>query len=66
MREGRTSVRTSGTAIACSTIDSICSSMSPLDSRCTRRNEEAGAWLSIQPTYTNGLSLSKDEWRDGV
>ena len=66
MREGRTSVRTSGTAIACSTLDSICATMSPLDSRRTRRNEEAGAWLSIQPTYTNGLSLSKDEWRDGV
>ena len=66
MREGRASARTSGKAMAETSLTTLCSSMTPLDARRTRRNEEAGAWISIQPTYTNGLSLSKDEWRDGV
>ena len=48
------------------TLNTLCSVMPPLDARRTRRNKEVGAWISIQPTYTNGLSLSKDEWRDGV
>ena len=24
------------------------------------------AWISVQPTFVNGLSLSKDELRDGM
>ena len=66
MREGRASARTSGIAMAGSTLDHLCSTLSPLEVRRTRRNEEAGAWLSIQPTFVNGMSLSKEEWRDGA
>ena len=40
--------------------------MSPLDTRQITRNTETGAWISIQPTLVNGLSLLKDEWRDTI
>ena len=38
----------------------------PLEIRRTRRNKEAGSWLSIQPTFVSGMYLSKEEWRDGA
>ena len=36
------------------------------DACCTNRNTETGAWISITPTTIDGLSLSKDEWRDAM
>ena len=40
--------------------------MSNFDTRQTTRNTKTSAWILIQPTLVNGMSLSKDEWRDAM
>ena len=40
--------------------------MPKFDTHRTTHNMETGAWISITPTNINGLSLSKDEWRDAM
>ena len=66
MSEGRVKSRTSGTATAALSLEGVMQGMDPHTKRRTLRNKESGAWISIQPTYINGLTLSKDEWRDGM
>ena len=66
MSAGRTNARTAGIAKADLSLTTITDKMSHADSRRTDRNREAGAWINIQPTYINGLSLSRDEFRDGL
>ena len=66
MSAGRANTRTTGIATADSTLSQLIVGMSPPEARRAEQNKEAGAWISIQPTFVNGLSLSKDEWRDGI
>ena len=40
--------------------------MDELDSHQATHNTETSAWISIQPTLVNGLSLSKNELRDAM
>ena len=37
-----------------------------LQTRKSLRAKETGSWLSAVPTFVNGLSLSKGEFRDGL
>jgi len=41
----------------------ITTPMSSFATHRTTRNAKPGAWIFIQPTITNGFSLSKEEWR---
>ena len=66
MSAGRASARTAGIAKADLALSTITDTMSPPDVRRTTRNRESGAWINIQPTFVNGLSLSRDEFRDGM
>ena len=66
MSEGRVKSRTSGIATAALSLEEVMLGMTPHTKRQTLWNKESGAWILIQPTYINGLTLSKEEWRDGI
>ena len=64
IQEGRTVAQSSRRANSATTLASLLVPMDALDSQRTTRNTETGAWISVQPTLVNGLSLLKDKWRD--
>ena len=66
MKEGRSAAKDSNKNRAAATLTPLLTAMRPMHRRKAERNQETGAWLSIIPTIVNGLSLSKEEFRDGM
>ena len=66
MKAERLLARANNVATATATLSTLSTDMPPLRRRKVERNRETGAWLSIIPTVVNGLSLSKEEFRDGL
>ena len=64
IHEGQTAVQSAKQANSATALTSLLVLMDALDIWRTTRNTNTGAWISVQPTLVNGLSLSKDEWRD--
>ena len=61
MREERTVAQASKQANSTTSLCSLLVPMDAQDAQRTTRNSDMGAWISVQPTLVNGLSLSKDE-----
>ena len=66
MCEGQTASQSSKQANSATALRSLLIPMNVQDAQKTTRNSHTGAWISVQPTLVNRLSLSKDEWRDGM
>lgn len=47
-------------------LDRLTTKMTPKCKRSTLRSQSTGSWLSIIPSRVSGLSLSKEEFRDGI
>jgi len=48
------------------TLNDLLPQLNNLQTRKSLRAKETGSWLSAIPTFVNGLSLSKGEFRDGL
>ena len=66
MREGQTAAQSAKRANSATVLASLIVPMDALNAQRNTRNTNTGAWISVQPTTVNGLSLAKDEWRDGM
>ena len=60
MHEGRTAAQSAKRASSATALASLLVPMDALEARRITRNTNTGAWISVQPTTVNGLSLSKD------
>ena len=47
-------------------LEDLMTAMNPSQKRKVERAKATGSWLSVTPTFINGLSLSKGEFRDGL
>ena len=66
IRDGRSVDQASKRANATANLLSLTAPMTPFAACQTTHNTKTGAWISIQPTLINGLSLSKDKWRNAI
>ena len=66
IQDRRSIAQASKRANTAAKLSTITVPMSPFNTCQTTRNTENGAWISIQPTLVNGLSLSKEKWRDAM
>ena len=64
MQDGRSAAQAFKRANTTANLSTLTDPMSPFDTHQTIYNNKTGAWISIQPTLVNGLSLLKDERRD--
>jgi len=66
MRDGRSATQASKRANTVVNLLSLTAPMTSFAAHQTTRNTETRCWISIQPTLVNGMSLSKNEWRDAM
>ena len=66
MREGQVAAQSSRRANTATALSSLLTPIDAFDAHQITCIIETDVWICVQPTLTNGLSLSKDEWRDGM